>query len=296
MAKSLKLALVVLTFFCHQSYAGLLGSGGRDDDCANDHSLAWCVLDYLGASTGIKDTDALSGKYAAMERTDLDKVASAAGAVVGVGQMAKVAFVPPGVSPSVGGLLTVLTAFADSTGPADKNHILVLMPEQEVQGDPMEHLIEVFGKAGVAAFQAESYEVRVETKKPLLAPATTERTLFFVGGACKEKRCEISTSVFRSGGYSGELFERVSATPKYLGGNTVYQWASSNWSYFPRVKINGLISHEVAIRLAGLLPPWVYMHFARGQGLPDPFVIGQGKVHWFLKPGVRAPSLAGLSQ
>lgn len=264
--------------------AGLFSADGKDDNCTEDHSFAWCVLDYLNASQGVRDGDTLKGNYGVKSPDAIGKSMEVLGVGLGVGQMAGVISTPPGISPMLGGTAFILMALSSPTSHADSNHILVLMPPEIAKDDPLSAILETFGKAGLLAFDAESYETIVVENKPKFGPINTQRTLSFKGGACVEKKCEIKSALFASGDYSGDRFERVKTIPAYFGKGPVVQWAKNNWSYFPRATIDGKLSPQLSIKLAAHVPGWVYIHFANGAGFPDPFVIGDGKVNWFLKP------------
>jgi hypothetical protein len=239
----------------------------RAEECPNQHSQGWCILDFMGLSKGAQDISAEDAgtvfKKAGFTPSDMDKgvgpniidLASAAQkfAHLGVGPL-------PGFSWNGMGVMFLLSGMIDERSAGQKPQFFILMSQVDVKNDnPQQTLIDAWVDGMKRFLQADFAELRQEEKNPPLGPRWISQKYLFKGGNCGDEGCIITSALFENDKTRPEEL----VAPSWFGGGKYYFWkkfwgprgtSPASWR---NGKVANPTDHEA---LANLMPKWLFRY------------------------------------
>lgn len=279
------MAALLLSVSCVGASAGMFSTAGKDDDCTESRSRAWCLLDLAGASMGVNDAKTAEGmKFSVPLATDfgktMDNATNVAVVVSAVGKATGAALPMPGLSGGASGVLTLIGLLGPSQSYVSIPKGFALVPASVAS--PVEARMTVLESLKAALMTA--FEVSIEEPIKGKSEAFTEQIKWGTHAPANGGLCGGDVCAFASGALEDSAAYVEARAPKWTGEErlslsralaTPILFADKKW----------VINSDTAwVRFSAAMPGWYYIYLPPNEARAFPVLLNKGEALYFVKP------------
>lgn len=270
---------------CGSAFAGLFSTAGKDDDCTESRSRAWCLLDLAGASMGVNDAKSDAGmSFSVPLATDfgktMDNASDAVVVVAAVGKATGAALPMPGLSGGASGVMTLIGLLRPSQQYVSVPKGFALVPASVAgAGEARAAVMEKIKTALLSAFEvsieapvkgrSEAFtdQIKWETHAPASGGLCGESVCAFSSGALEDSATYVDVRPPKWAGEERLSLSRAMATPILFSGK---KWVINNDTAWAR--------------FSAAMPDWYYIYLPPNNERAFPVLLNKGEALYFLTP------------